>query len=119
MPFVTVEYSERLDATFDRRAFAREVHEVASGLINAPVEAFKSRFRRIEESFFAATDEGIDAVFVEVAIGSGRTPHAIERLSEAVLEIARKHATGVEGRRLHILVESREIERDFFRTYKE
>ncbi|MEU9100638.1 isomerase [Streptomyces sp. NPDC048361] len=119
MPFVTVEYSERLAAAFDRPAFAREVHAVAAGLIDAPVDAFKSRFRRIEESFFAATDEGIDAVFVEVAIASGRTPQAIERLSEAVLEIARKHVTGVEGRRLHISVESREIERDFFRTHKE
>ncbi|MCX5382804.1 5-carboxymethyl-2-hydroxymuconate Delta-isomerase [Streptomyces sp. NBC_00083] len=119
MPFVIVEYSERLADTFDRRAFAREVHAVAPGLINAPVEAFKSRFRRIEESFFAVTDEDIDAVFIEVAIGSGRTPQAVERLSETVLEIARKHVTGVEGRRLHISVESREMERDFFRSHKE
>ncbi|MFG3283737.1 5-carboxymethyl-2-hydroxymuconate Delta-isomerase [Streptomyces sp. NPDC048111] len=119
MPFVTVEYSERLAATFDRRAFAHEVHEVAPALINASTEAFKTRFRRIEESYFGAAEDDLDAVFIEVAIASGRTPRAIEVLTETVLEIARKHVSGAEGRRLHVLVESREIERDFYRAHKE
>ncbi|MFF4183931.1 5-carboxymethyl-2-hydroxymuconate Delta-isomerase [Streptomyces sp. NPDC001691] len=119
MPFVTVEYSERLAATFDRRAFAREVHEVAPASVNASTEAFKTRFRRIEESYFGAAEDDIDAVFVQVAILSGRTPKAIETLSETVLEIARKHVTAVDGRRLHVMVETREMERDYYRAHKE
>ncbi|MFG2720386.1 5-carboxymethyl-2-hydroxymuconate Delta-isomerase [Streptomyces sp. NPDC048416] len=118
MPFVTVEYSDRLAATFDRPAFAREVHEVAPPLVNVAAEAFKTRFRRIEESYFGAADDDLDAVFIQVAILSGRTPKVIEQLSETVLEIARKHVTGVEGRRLHIMVETREMERDFYRAHK-
>ncbi|MEU9194003.1 5-carboxymethyl-2-hydroxymuconate Delta-isomerase [Streptomyces hundungensis] len=119
MPFVTVEYSERLAATFDRRAFAREVHEVAPAPINASTEAFKTRFRRIEESYFGADEDDLDAVFIQVAILSGRTPEAVERLAGTVLEIARKHVSGVEGRRLHVMVEAREMERDFYRAHKE
>ncbi|GAA2424032.1 5-carboxymethyl-2-hydroxymuconate Delta-isomerase [Streptomyces mauvecolor] len=119
MPFVTVEYSERLADTFDRKAFARELHEVAPASVNASTEAFKTRFRRIEESYFGAAEDDIDAVFVQVAILSGRTPKAIEELSETVLEIARKHVTGLAGRRLHVMVETREMERDFYRAHKE
>ncbi|CAM5382336.1 isomerase [Streptomyces xanthochromogenes] len=119
MPFVTVEYSERLAGTFDRRAFAREVHEVAPTGINASTEAFKTRFRVIEESYFGADEDDIDAVFIQAAILSGRTPKAIEALSETLLEIARKHVTGVAGRRLHVMVETREMERDYYRAHKE
>ncbi|MEU3374752.1 5-carboxymethyl-2-hydroxymuconate Delta-isomerase [Streptomyces sp. NPDC006711] len=119
MPFVTVEYSGQLAPTFDRPAFAQEVHEVAAAGINAPTEAFKTRFRSVEEAWFGAGEDDLDAVFIQVAILSGRTPKAIEHLSETVLEIARKHVSAAPGRRLHIMVETREMERDYYRAHKE
>ncbi|MFF1479540.1 5-carboxymethyl-2-hydroxymuconate Delta-isomerase [Streptomyces sp. NPDC058301] len=119
MPFVDVEYSERLTGTFDRQAFAREVHAAAPAIVDAPAEAFKSRFRRIEESYFGEGEDDIDAVFIQLSILTGRTRQTRERLAEAVRDIARKHATAPEGRRLHVLVEVREMERESYRSHKD
>ncbi|MBD0747021.1 5-carboxymethyl-2-hydroxymuconate Delta-isomerase [Streptomyces sp. CBMA152] len=119
MPFVTVEYSDRLAETFDRRAFASEVHTTAPAIIDAPTTAFKSRFRRIEEAYFGEGDDDLDVVFIQLSILTGRTQQAREQLSETVLDIARKHVTAPQGRRLHLTVEVREMERASYRFDKD
>lgn len=121
MPFVHVEYSERLTGTFDRQAFAREVHAVAPGIVDAPAVAFKTRFRRIEESYFGegAAEDDIDAVFIQLSILTGRTQEAREKLAETVRDIALGHATAPAGRRLHVMVEVREMERESYRFHKD
>ncbi|MFD9484257.1 5-carboxymethyl-2-hydroxymuconate Delta-isomerase [Streptomyces sp. NPDC059991] len=119
MPFVHVEYSEGLAETFDRQAFAREVHAAAPGIVDAPAVAFKTRFRRIEESYFGEGDENIDALFIQLSILTGRTREAREKLAETVRDIALKQATAPEGRRLHVMVEVREMERESYRFHKD
>ncbi|WHM38982.1 isomerase [Streptomyces sp. BPTC-684] len=119
MPFVHVEYSERLAETFDRQTFAREVHAAAPGIVDAPAAAFKTRFRRIEESYFGEGEDDIDALFVQLSILTGRTQEAREKLAETVRDIALQHATAPEGRRLHVMVEVREMERESYRFHKD
>ncbi|MFD9793956.1 5-carboxymethyl-2-hydroxymuconate Delta-isomerase [Streptomyces sp. NPDC059070] len=119
MPFVHVEYSERLAETFDRQGFAREVHAAAPAIVDAPSLAFKTRFRRIEESYFGTGEDDIDAVFIQLSILTGRTQQAREQLTETVLELARKHITPTPDRRLHFMVEVREMERESYRFHKD
>ncbi|MEU1077370.1 MULTISPECIES: isomerase [unclassified Streptomyces] len=119
MPFVHVEYSERLSPTFDRQAFAREVHTTAPTVIDAPSAGFKTRFRQIEESCFGEGDDTVDAVFIQLSILSGRTRETREKLAETVRDIAVRHAKASEGHQLQVMVEVREMERESYRSYKD
>ncbi|NBM16542.1 5-carboxymethyl-2-hydroxymuconate Delta-isomerase [Streptomyces sp. GC420] len=118
MPLVRVEYSEELAPAFDRQGFARDLHATVPPLIDATTAAFKTRFHRIEESYLGAGERDIAAVLIQLAILSGRTPEQKAALSEAVLDLVRKHVAEVPGVRTHFSVEVRDMDRDSYRAHK-
>ncbi|MEV5508500.1 5-carboxymethyl-2-hydroxymuconate Delta-isomerase [Streptomyces orinoci] len=85
MPHITVDYSVQLDAVFDRRAFAEELHPLVVGAVDSP-GVCKIFFRPAAETFVGGREE---AAFVHVDIGllRGRPDGRKARLSEAVLAL--------------------------------
>lgn len=74
MPQISVDYSERLADSFDRRGFGLALNRLAVKLIDATPEACKVRFRRVEEPVVVGADSDTYAlVFVEFQIFPGRT----------------------------------------------
>lgn len=118
MPFLNVEYSPELAEAFDRQGFARAVHDTVPPIVDSSAAAFKTRFRRIEESYFGGGEPDIAAVFVVVSLLSGRTPETKAELSGAVLELARKHVADLPGIKIHIFCEVRDMDRDCYRAHK-
>jgi 5-carboxymethyl-2-hydroxymuconate isomerase len=118
VPFVRAEYSAELTDAFDRQGFARAVHDSVPPLVGATAAAFKTRFRQIEELYSAEGEPDIAAVLIQVALLSGRTPEQKAALSDAVMELARKHVAEVPGVRTHFSVEVRDMDRDSYRAHK-
>jgi 5-carboxymethyl-2-hydroxymuconate isomerase len=118
VPYVLVEYSDALADTFDRAAFAQDVHTTTPPLIDAAVSAYKTRFRRIEEPYHADGTAVINAVIVEVAIKAGRTAEQKAALAEAVLALLGKHVGPVPGAALDFAVEVRDLSPDAYRAQR-
>jgi 5-carboxymethyl-2-hydroxymuconate isomerase len=91
MPHITVDYSDALDATFDRRGFALALHALTAKIIDTRVEACMTRFRRVEETVIADGDPQSVVLHIEFAILAGRTPEAKAELSEATVALAHEY----------------------------
>ncbi|RKE18061.1 5-carboxymethyl-2-hydroxymuconate Delta-isomerase [Streptomyces sp. TLI_171] len=85
MPLITVDYTDRLADSFDRRGFGLALNRLAVKLLDARPTACKTRFRRTEEAVVGADAETFALVAIEFAIFPGRTAEAKAALSEAVL----------------------------------
>ncbi|AEW99419.1 5-carboxymethyl-2-hydroxymuconate Delta-isomerase [Streptantibioticus cattleyicolor] len=109
MPHITVDYSARLDAVFDRRAFVRELHPLV-------VETAGSRgvcktFFRAAAETYAGDLPSAETAFVHVEIGllPGRGDALKARLSEAVLDLLDRHLPADPGERWAHSVEVRDL----------
>lgn len=111
MPQISVDHSPGL--TFDRRAFAAELHPLVATVINTTVEACKTRFRPSEEEFLGAGGPGRTAVYLELAVLTGRTPETRAELAEAVLGLLKQH---VAGPGVHLAVNVVELDPGVYRT---
>jgi 5-carboxymethyl-2-hydroxymuconate isomerase len=118
MPHITVEYTQALDGTFDRRGFARALHPLTAKIIDTRVEACKTRFWRIaEEDVYVGDGEpGHPFIHIELAVLSGRTSEVKAELSEAVLALARNHTADVSGLTVHISVDVTDLDREWYRS---
>ncbi|MFC8721133.1 5-carboxymethyl-2-hydroxymuconate Delta-isomerase [Kitasatospora sp. NPDC057198] len=85
MPLITVDYTDRLAGSFDRRGFGLALNRLAVKLLDAKPEKCKTRFRRTGENVVGADAETFALVVVEVGIFPGRSAAAKAALSEAVL----------------------------------
>jgi 5-carboxymethyl-2-hydroxymuconate isomerase len=112
MPQITVDYSDSLDESFDRRGFALALHPVVVETVAARIPACKTRFRPVRE-FTAGDGEGADAI-VHVGIGllPGRTDEAKAALTEAVLVLVRQHIKPT-GLTLHLSAETRDLDASY------
>lgn len=111
MPQITVEYSAELSEGFDRRAFALALHQAVSPLVGSEVAAFKTRFRRIEESVIG---DGSPAAMVHVRVGllTGRPVELKQEVGRTALGIAQAHLKPVEGLPTQVTLEVYDMDRE-------
>jgi 5-carboxymethyl-2-hydroxymuconate isomerase len=111
MPNITVEHSPALDHV-DWRAFALALHPVVVETAAAKIEACKTRTLRTEDEVVGA-EADLDAhaiVHVTLALLAGRTEETKAKLTEATLELLRKHIDPTDGLTLHVSAEVRELD---------
>ncbi|KUJ69482.1 isomerase [Streptomyces albus subsp. albus] len=114
MPHIVVDYSDTLAAAFDRRAFGLALHPLVAGLLDAPIDTCKTRFRRIEEGFIGDGSPDQAMIHIELAILSGRTPEVRRELSRAVLDLAREHFISPAGATVTLTVDVTHLDIDCY-----
>ncbi|MFF7213565.1 5-carboxymethyl-2-hydroxymuconate Delta-isomerase [Streptomyces sp. NPDC008238] len=119
MPHITVDYTGNLADAFDRRGFATALHPLVAETIDTKVEACTTRFRRSDEYVLADGAPGHALVLVRAAVLSGRTPEAKTRLSEAVLELVRKHLAPTPELSVRTAVDVVDLDRTWYRSHLE
>ncbi|MFG2990887.1 isomerase [Streptomyces sp. NPDC048257] len=65
MPHAVVDYSDSLTDSFDRRAFALELHVLAVEMLETSIATCTTRFHRLEESVVGNGAVGRAVVHVE------------------------------------------------------
>ncbi|MET7474801.1 isomerase [Streptomyces sp. NPDC005648] len=118
MPQITVDHSKHL--SFDREAFARDLHAAVVEIAAAKPEGCKTRFRSVEVTAVGYDDPldlGHGVVHVTLALLAGRTDETKARLTEAVLELLRKHIEDDGSGVLHGSAEVRDLDPSY-RTFE-
>ncbi|ROV66307.1 5-carboxymethyl-2-hydroxymuconate Delta-isomerase [Streptomyces globisporus] len=105
MPQITVDYSSTLDTAFDRQAFALALHPLVVSIVDARLEACKTRFRRVEDFAVGAETAGRAVLHIEIGLLHGRTDANKIRLADAVLALIAAHVKPVDGVTVHSSVE--------------
>lgn len=109
MPQITVERSPALDHV-DWESFAIALHPVVVETAAARIEACKTRVLRTEDEVVGAESDRHAIVHVTLALLAGRTDETKAELTEAVLELLRKHVEPVDGLTLHLSAEVRDLD---------
>ncbi|WP_432135683.1 MULTISPECIES: 5-carboxymethyl-2-hydroxymuconate Delta-isomerase [unclassified Streptomyces] len=109
MPQITIERSGRLDHV-DWEQVALALHPVVVGTAAARIEACKTRVLRTEDEAVGEEADGHAIVNVTLALLAGRSDETKGRLTEAVLEVLRKHLEPADGVRLHLSAEVRDLD---------
>jgi 5-carboxymethyl-2-hydroxymuconate isomerase len=109
MPQITVQRSSYLDHV-DWEKFALELHPVIVETAAARLEACKTRVLRSEEDVVGGDRSGHAIVNVSIALLAGRTDETKARLTEAVVELLRKHVEPQDGLTLHLSAEIRDLD---------
>ncbi|MFI6338165.1 5-carboxymethyl-2-hydroxymuconate Delta-isomerase [Streptomyces sp. NPDC050535] len=122
MPQITIERSPGLDHV-DWTAFALALHPVVVEVAAARIEACKTRVLRTEDEVVgdaAATGaSGPAIVHVTLALLAGRTDETKAELTEAVLDLLRKHIEPTDGvAKVHASAEVRDLDPSY-RKYEE
>ncbi|WP_306189235.1 MULTISPECIES: 5-carboxymethyl-2-hydroxymuconate Delta-isomerase [unclassified Streptomyces] len=118
MPQIIVDYSHPVEDSFDLKGFARAVHETTVEIAAAKPEACKTLFRYSDYCAVGYDDPEADGhAIVHVTIGllAGRSDETKARLTEAVLELIRKHIKPEDGVVLHASAETRELDPSYRR----
>ncbi|SDN67801.1 5-carboxymethyl-2-hydroxymuconate Delta-isomerase [Actinacidiphila guanduensis] len=114
MPHTRVEYDEGVAAAFDRRAFAKDLHETLVAVVGGRAEGCKTRFLPLADTYIADGSDGYAMVHVEIGILGGRTPERKRELSEAVIALLRKHIAPVPEVELQTSVDVRDLDREAY-----
>ncbi|MFJ5231575.1 isomerase [Kitasatospora sp. NPDC088391] len=85
MPLITVDYTDRIADSFDRRGFGLALNRLAVKLLDAKPAGCKTWFRPTGEAVVGADAETYALVAVEFRIFPGRSTEAKAALAEAVL----------------------------------
>ncbi|MCL7423587.1 5-carboxymethyl-2-hydroxymuconate Delta-isomerase [Streptomyces sp. NPDC057806] len=109
MPQITVERSPALDHV-DWEAFATALHPVVVETAAARLEACKTRVLRTTDEAVGAEPEGHAVVQVTLALLAGRSDETKARLTEAVVDLLTKHVRPVDGLKLHLSAEVRDLD---------
>ncbi|EGX57211.1 isomerase [Streptomyces zinciresistens K42] len=110
MPQITVDYSESLADGFDRPGFARALHAAVVEIAAAKPPACKTQFRRGEDTTVGDATGGHAVVHVTLGLLAGRSEETRARLTEAVLDLLRRHVRPAEGLALHASAEVRDLD---------
>ncbi|MGW0546380.1 5-carboxymethyl-2-hydroxymuconate Delta-isomerase [Streptomyces altiplanensis] len=113
MPQITVDYSEPLADSFDRRGFALALHPLVADTVGTRPDACKTRFRRADDTVVGGADTGHTLVHIGIALLPGRTPRVKEELTAAVLELAAQYVKPADGTELHLSAEVRDLEASY------
>ncbi|MGW1542712.1 5-carboxymethyl-2-hydroxymuconate Delta-isomerase [Streptomyces sp. NPDC002309] len=110
MPQITVDHSASLADDFDRPAFARALHTAVVEIAAAKSPSCKTQFRPSDVTTVGDETEGHAVVHVTVGLLAGRSEDTKARLTEAVLELLRRHVKPTGGRTLHASAEVRDLD---------
>ncbi|MEV6761231.1 isomerase [Streptomyces sp. NPDC051105] len=113
MPQITVDYSHPVEDAFDFDGFARGLHEATVEIAAAKPEACKTLYRPTEYCAFGYEDPragGHAIVHVTIGLLAGRSDETKERLTQATLELLRKHIEPEDGVVLHASAEVRDLD---------
>ncbi|SNX57960.1 5-carboxymethyl-2-hydroxymuconate isomerase [Streptomyces sp. TLI_55] len=113
MPQITVDHSQTITPAFDRAGFARALHEATVEIAAAKPEACKTQFRASEFTAFGYEEDGHAVVHVTLGLLAGRTEETKAKLTEAVLELLRKHIQDDQGIVLHASAEVRDLDASY------
>ncbi|MEU6593018.1 isomerase [Streptomyces sp. NPDC046881] len=94
MPQITIDYSDTLEHAFDREGFARGLHDAVAEIAVAKPENCKSQFRPSAYTVVGQEDPGARGhavVHVTIGLLAGRSDETKAQLTEAVLDLLRKH----------------------------
>ncbi|MEV0169547.1 isomerase [Streptomyces sp. NPDC050803] len=112
MPQITVERSPYLDHV-DWEEFALALHPVVVETAAAKPDACKTRVLRTEDEAVGAEKEGHAIVNVSIALLAGRSDETKARLTEAVVDLLRKHVGPQDGLTLHLSAEIRDLDASY------
>ncbi|MFE6284180.1 5-carboxymethyl-2-hydroxymuconate Delta-isomerase [Streptomyces sp. NPDC057877] len=115
MPQITVQRSAALDH-IDWEQFALALHPVVVETAAARIEACKTRILRHEDEVVGAEPERHAIVNVSLALLPGRAEETKAKLTEAVVELLRKHVEPVDGLTLHLSAEVRELDASYHKA---
>ncbi|MFD0414604.1 5-carboxymethyl-2-hydroxymuconate Delta-isomerase [Streptomyces sp. NPDC127108] len=113
MPQITVDYSEPLADSFDRRGLALALHPLLVEETAATLEACKTRFVRTEETVVGGDEDGHAVVHVLIGLLPGRTAEVRARVTDATVELVRRHLKPVAGRVVHVSAEVRDLDASY------
>lgn len=114
MPQITVEYSQVLADSFDRRAFALAMHPVAAEMIGSNPASFKTRFYAMDETVIGDGDSCHAMIHVDFRLLSGREPVLKQALGRAVLDLVQAHLRRVNGLDIQVTVEVHDLDRPHY-----
>ncbi|WP_369258165.1 5-carboxymethyl-2-hydroxymuconate Delta-isomerase [Streptomyces sp. R35] len=118
MPQITIERSPGLDHV-NWSAFALALHPVVVEVAAARLEACKTRVLRTEDEVVGGDADGPAIVNVTLALLAGRSDETKAKLTEAVLELLRKHIEPTDGvSTVHASAEVRDLDPSY-RKYEE
>ncbi|MFJ8541875.1 5-carboxymethyl-2-hydroxymuconate Delta-isomerase [Streptomyces sp. NPDC093586] len=109
MPQITIQRSSWLD-DIDWEELAVALHPVVVETAAARLEACKTRVLRGEEDVVGAEKGRHAIVNVSIALLAGRSDETKARLTEAVVELLRKHVEPRDGVTLHLSAEVRDLD---------
>jgi 5-carboxymethyl-2-hydroxymuconate isomerase len=116
MPQITVEYSESLTDTFDRRGFALALHTAAQELLGSAPTAFKTRFRTTGETVIGDGDPNEAMVHVGLAILPGRDAETKAKLGELTQTLLAAHLKPAADLNTQLTVEIRDLADAYSKT---
>ncbi|GGS62275.1 5-carboxymethyl-2-hydroxymuconate delta isomerase [Streptomyces griseoviridis] len=90
MPHLTIDYSARLGAAFDRAALVRELHPLVIEE-SGSTGVCKTLLRPVETCVGDGVGEGDAFVHVEVGLKPGRSEALKGRLAESIVALVGKH----------------------------
>ena len=114
MPQITVDHSKTIG--FDQEAFARDLHTALVEIAAARPEACKTQFRPSALTAFGYEDPqdyGHAVVHVTIGLLAGRSDETKARLTEAVLELLKKHIEDDGDATLHASAEVRDLDASY------
>ncbi|MFD9886878.1 5-carboxymethyl-2-hydroxymuconate Delta-isomerase [Streptomyces alboflavus] len=113
MPQITVDYSEPLADSFDRRGLALALHPVLVEEAAATLEACKTRFVRTETTVVGGDEDGHAVVHVLIGLLPGRTAEVKARVTEEAVTLVRRHLKPVAGCVVHVSAEVRDLDASY------
>ncbi|AYC41810.1 MULTISPECIES: 5-carboxymethyl-2-hydroxymuconate Delta-isomerase [Streptomyces] len=112
MPQITIERSPYLDHV-DWEEVALALHPVVVQTAAAKLEACKTRVLRSEDEAVGGEKDNQAIVNVTLALLAGRSEETKAKLTEAVLEVLRKHVGPADGLTVHLSAEVRDLDASY------
>ncbi|MEV7887605.1 5-carboxymethyl-2-hydroxymuconate Delta-isomerase [Streptomyces sp. NPDC002817] len=112
MPQITVERSPYFDHV-DWEEFALALHPVVVETAAAKLEACKTRVLRTEDEAVGGEKQNHAIVNVSIALLAGRSDETKAKLTEAVVDLLRKHVGPEDGVTVHLSAEVRDLDASY------
>ena len=110
MPQITVDHSAELTGAFDQAALAHDLHSAAVEIAAARPEACKTLFRPCPATVVGHEGGGHAVLHITIGLLAGRSEQTQAQLTEAALELVRKHVQPAAGLALHASAETRTLD---------
>lgn len=115
MPQISLRYTTNLEACFDARRLALDLHRAAVDIVGADLRSCKTRLNPILDWAIGNGTDDHAMLHVDFRILSGRPSDARKELGRRVLELATTHLRSLPATlEVQVTVEVAEMDRDYF-----